>query len=199
MIKNIIFDVGDVLLDYRAAEMLMDYGMTREDALALDDLMFYDPLWHELDLGVMTQEEVIKAYQEKYPEDAETIAWFIENGEQMHVARPKVWEKIRGLKKKGYGIYLLSNYSKELFRKHTKDASFMDDIDGMVVSYQVHMTKPEEGIYRYLLETYQLNAMECIFFDDRAENVDAAKKIGMSSVQITSQEVLLDQIEELLK
>lgn len=45
MIKNLIFDLGDVLMEYRATEMLMDYGLSREEALALDDLMFYDPLW----------------------------------------------------------------------------------------------------------------------------------------------------------
>ena len=67
MIKNLIFDLGDVLMEYRATEMLMDYGLSREEALALDDLMFYDPLWAILDKGTMTNEEVIAGYAKKYP------------------------------------------------------------------------------------------------------------------------------------
>ena len=61
MIKNLIFDLGDVLMEYRATEMLMDYGLSREEALALDDLMFYDPLWAILDKGAMTNEEISQA------------------------------------------------------------------------------------------------------------------------------------------
>ena len=94
MIKNLIFDLGDVLMEYRATEMLMDYGLSREEALALDDLMFYDPLWAILDKGTMTNEEVIAGYAKKYPKHADAIGWFIRHGEYMHVPRPKVWKRV---------------------------------------------------------------------------------------------------------
>lgn len=190
-IKNIIFDVGDVLMSYRATEMLMDFGMTKEEALALDDLMFYDPLWGILDLGTMTNEAVIAEYARKYPEHAEAITWFITHGEYMHVPRPAVWQRVHMLKEKGYGIYLLSNYSEDLFTKHTKDASFMKEIDGKVVSYEIHIAKPDPEIYRYLLKKYELKAEECIFFDDREENVQGAIKEGIMATRITSEEQLL--------
>ena len=98
MIKNLIFDLGDVLMEYRATEMLMDYGLSREEALALDDLMFYDPLWAILDKGTMTNEEVIAGYAKKYPKHADAIGWFIRHGEYMHVPRPKVWKRVHELK-----------------------------------------------------------------------------------------------------
>ncbi len=191
MIKNIIFDVGDVLFDYRPVEMLMEIGVSREEALRLDDEMFYDPLWRILDMGTMSQEKVIAEYGRRYPDDAEEIAWFITHGERMHVARPQVWKRVHQLKEKGYRIYLLSNYSEDLFHKHTKGASFMEDLDGMVVSYQIHMAKPDRGIYQYLFHKYALKPEECVFYDDREENVKAAIQQGMESVQITSQEQLL--------
>lgn len=117
MIKNLIFDLGDVLMEYRATEMLMDYGLSREEALALDDLMFYDPLWAILDKGTMTNEEVIAGYAKKYPKHADAIGWFIRHGEYMHVPRPKVWKRVHELKEKGYRIYLLSNYSERFLSK----------------------------------------------------------------------------------
>lgn len=196
--KNIIFDVGDVLFDYRPIEMFMEIGISPEEASRLDDEMFFDPLWHILDLGTLSEEEVIVEYEKKYPDDAKEIRWFIEHGEKMHVARPKVWERVHRLKEAGYGIYLLSNYSENLFRKHTDGASFMNDIDGMVVSYQIHIAKPDDGIYQYLFKKYQLNPAECIFFDDRQENVDGAIRNGMDSVRITSQEQLLELLDEIL-
>lgn len=156
--KNIIFDVGDVLLEYRWKDMLVqDYGMTEERAVQIGKSMFDDPLWSGLDLG-NPLEETICRYKKKYPEYAKEIRWFLTHGEYMHVKRPEVWEKVHELKKAGYGIYLLSNYSEDLFTKHTKGASFLNDIDGKVVSYQIHEIKPNSKIYLYLLDKYNLKA-----------------------------------------
>jgi putative hydrolase of the HAD superfamily len=198
MVKNLIFDVGDVLLEYRWLDMMMDYGMTREKALKLGSEVFDNPYWTILDLGTLSQEQVIEGYRMIYPEHAEMIAWFITHGELMYVKRPQVWERVHQLKKAGYSIYILSNYSEELFRKHTKEATFLKDLDGGVISYQVHMTKPDRRIYQYLLDRYQLKAEECIFFDDKKENTQAAKELGICAETITSQEQLLNLLDERL-
>ena len=196
--RNIIFDVGDVLLEYRWKDMLVqDYGMTEERAVQVGKSMFDDPLWIGLDLG-NSLEETICRYEEKYPEFGKEIRWFLTHGEYMHVNRPAVWEKVHELKKAGYDIYLLSNYSQDLFTKHTKGASFLNDIDGKVVSYQIHAIKPEPEIYLYLLKKYNLKAEECLFFDDRAQNVEGAEKLGIQAIRVESQQQLLGKLEKLL-
>lgn len=198
MIKNIILDIGDVLLEYRWHDMLTDYGLTDEDAEKVGNLMFNDNLWHEFDLAVMTHDEIVRQYMENYPEYADTMQWFMTHGEFMHVKREDVWEKVHKLKEKGYGIYILSNYSEELFNKHTNDASFIGIADGIVVSYQIHLTKPDEKIYRYLLDKYNLKAKECLFFDDRQENTEGAMKLGINAITVTSKEMLLEELDKLL-
>lgn len=198
MIKNIIFDVGDVLLEYRWKDMLKDYGLPDDEAYKVGNLMFNDNLWHEFDLANMTHDEIVGQYLKNYPEYAEVMQWFMTHGELMHVKREDVWEKVHKLKEKGYGIYILSNYSQELFEKHTKDAPFISLADGIVVSYQIHITKPDEKIYRYLLDKYNLKAEECIFFDDREENTEAARKLGIEAITVTSREFLLDVLDKLL-
>lgn len=196
--QNIIFDVGDVLLEYRWKDMLVeDYGMTEERAVQIGKSMFDDPLWSGLDLG-NPLEETICRYEKKYPEYAKEIRWFLTHGEKMHVKRPEVWEKVHELKKAGYGIYLLSNYSEDLFNKHTKGASFLDDIDGKVVSYEIQKIKPDPQIYLYLLEKYQLNAEECLFFDDREQNTEGAEKVGIPAITVCSQKQLLMELEKIL-
>ena len=198
MIKNIIFDAGDVLLEYRWKDMLKDYGLPDDEAYKVGNLMFNDNLWHEFDLANMTRDEIVGQYLKNYPDYAEVMQWFMTHGELMHVKREDVWEKAQKLKEKGYGIYILSNYSQELFEKHTKDAPFISLADGVVVSYQIHITKPDEKIYRYLLDKYNLKAEECIFFDDREENTEAARKLGIEAITVTSKEFLLDELDKLL-
>lgn len=199
MIKNIILDIGDVLLEYRWHDMLTDYGLTDEDAEKVGTLMFSDNLWHELDLAVMTYDEIVRQYTDNYPEYADTIQWFLSHGEFMHVKREDVWEKVHKLKEKGYKIYILSNYSENLFTKHTSDAPFIELADGVVVSYQIHLTKPDERIYRYLLDKYNLKAEECLFFDDRQENTEGAIKLGINAITVTSKELLLEELDKILE
>ncbi len=198
MIKNIIFDVGEVLLGYRWKEMLMDYGLKESEAIRVGNLIFNDNLWTQLDMQSEPTESIIKKYELKYPDEAVVIRWFIEHGELMQVKRYDVWDKVHTLKQAGYKIYLLSNYSKDLFEKHTKDAVFLNDIDGMVVSYQIHKIKPDPDIYRYLLQKYSLKAEECIFFDDRNDNTVAAQKLGIQAVTVESKDVLMKNIDMLL-
>ena len=199
-IKNLIFDVGNVLLEYRWQEMFMDHGLTAEETLELGEKIFQNDIWEkDMDGGNITAEQAIEKYAEQYPEDKENIAWFIHNAELMVVNRPEIWEKVHILKEKGYGIYILSNYSKELFEMHTKGASFLSILDGGIVSYQLHLLKPDEAIYRALTEKYSLNKEECIFLDDRLENVEASEAFGIHAVQVTSRDMLNEFLDEMIQ
>lgn len=198
MIKNLIFDVGNVLIEYRWNQMLLDYGLSEEEAAIAGPLFFEHETWKELDLGNMPVEDVIVLYEKQLPEYAGLIRWFLTHLELMPIPRPDVWEKVHALKEKGYKIYLLSNYNEDFFRIHTEGASFLEDIDGKVVSYEIHKIKPYPEIYQYLLDKYELSAQECVFFDDRAENTQTAEKLGMKTYTITSKEYLLDVLDDFL-
>lgn len=201
MIRNLIFDVGDVLVEYRWFEMLTrDYGLSEAEAKRIGEEMFDNEIWVQgLDGGRLSLEEAIHQYELKYPDDVDVMGWFLGNGEQMAVKRPEVWEKVVGLKQKGYKIYILSNYSDELFHQHTEGASFLDVLDGGVVSCQVKEIKPNRRIYEILLERYDLDPTECLFFDDRADNVEAARNLGFEAIQVTSQEMLNDTLKKMLE
>lgn len=198
-IRNVVFDVGNVLIGFRSMEMLRDHGLDEEKSEEFARCIFMDPLWKEFDLENMSFEEVVRAYMDKYPKLAADVRWLMDHSELMAVPRPDVWEKVHRLKKAGYRLFILSNYSSVFFVKHTQGATFLEDMDGKVISCELHVIKPDEGIYRALLNRYGLKADECIFFDDLAENVDAAIRIGMQSVQIRSKEQLLGELDRLLK
>ncbi len=198
MIKNLIFDVGNVLIEYRWNQMLLDYGLSKEEAAVAGPLFFEHETWKELDLGNMPVEDVIVLYEKQLPQYAGLIRWFLTHLELMPIPRPDVWEKVHALKEKGYKIYLLSNYNEDFFRVHTQDAAFLQDIDGKVVSYEIHKIKPYPEIYQYLLDKYNLNPQECVFFDDRPENTQTAEELGMKTYTITSKEYLLRVLDEFL-
>lgn len=198
--KNIIFDVGNILLGYRWKEMLLEHGLDEERAKRIGRGIFDSPHWAEFDAGQISMKELADAFSEEHPDLEEDARWFLGHAELMRVERPEVWELVKKLKEKGYHIYLLSNYSEELFTIHTKGTPFMELIDGAVVSYQIHELKPEPPIYEYLLEKYRLKREECLFFDDRPENTEAARKLGIAAVTIRggSEELLKEEIVKLL-
>ncbi len=182
--ENVILDIGDVLFLYRWKECIMDYGVSAEEAQRIGDEIFEGAhgLWGEWDLGTYSVDELDARYREEYPEDADIISFFLHHGEYMHKPRPAVWKMVHEVKQAGYKIYLLSNYSEELFNKHTQYADFLRDIDGKIVSYEHGVKKPDPRIYQILFETYHLDPAECIFFDDRRENCDAAIAEGMDAI-----------------
>lgn len=190
-IKNLVFDVGNVLFSYRWNEMLMDHGLSEAESKRVGEEIFGAEMWAEkFDRGIYGPSRLVEEYGKLYPKDKEDIQWFLDNADQMHIRREEVWRLVRILKQQGYRIYLLSNYSEYLFKIHTKDAPFMEDLDGQVVSYEPHFIKPEREIYQYLMDKYHLKPEECLFFDDRLENVEASHAFGMDAICVTSQRLL---------
>lgn len=196
--KNLIFDVGGVLLSYRWMELIMETIIDRDEAERFANRLFNDPLWLEFDVELRPFDDVVEDYVRKYPEDEEHIRYVLGHLERMPLSRERVWERIHELKKAGYRIYLLSNYSSRMFHIHTDGLPFLDDLDGHIISYEVHRLKPDKEIYEALFERYSLNPGECIFFDDRQENVDGGRKCGMEGRVIYSEETLLGYLERLL-
>ncbi|MCR5475781.1 MAG: HAD family phosphatase [Lachnospiraceae bacterium] len=198
MIKNLIFDVGGVLIGYRWKEMLMeDFGLSDDKAEEVGQRIFEDPIWRDFDRGVVHIDKLVGHYCTLYPEDADIFRRVFYGNDRMATEREAVWEKMEELKKKGYNIYILSNYSEYLFKKHTDPLPFRNLLDGGVVSYQAGAIKPEAEIYTHLLKKYGLDPEECIFFDDIEANVEAARNIGITSRHITSEEALLKELESL--
>ena len=91
MIQTIIFDVGEVLLEYRWLEMLTDYGLSEADASVIGKTIFADPLWDELDLGIRSRTDIIQDFEQKYPQYKKEISWFLNHGEYMHVPTARRW------------------------------------------------------------------------------------------------------------
>ena len=193
--KNLVLDVGNVLMTYRWKDMLLDFGLSEENALRIGSYCFGSPLWNEMDRGLCLEKEVMEILMKRNPGDAEALHYFFTHAEEMVVPRPAVWEAVNQLKDQGMEVYLLSNYSERFFYKQLTQTTVLPIVDGMVVSFQVHYLKPEKEIYQILLDRYHLKRNESIFFDDRAENVEMSNLLGMDAIQVLSEEQLLQDLK----
>jgi putative hydrolase of the HAD superfamily len=184
MIKNVIFDVGGVLVDFRWRALMDDLGLPHERQDEFEKKVFGSKWWGELDRGVLDEEYVVDKIRENNKEHINEFELVWANQVDLVATYDYVNNWIDSLKAKGLKIYLLSNYPKSIFSLHEEKGkfTFIDKIDGRVVSGFVGMVKPDAEIYELLMKKYGLNAKECVFIDDRAENIKAAKALGMEGI-----------------
>lgn len=197
MYKNIVFDVGKVLLSYRWAGALEDAGVPKEVACDLAPELFDKPLWQELDYGIRPYFDIVEDFGKAYPEYKEELRRYFTDVEKLPIPREKVWNEVKRLKEKGYKLYILSNYSEYMFKKHTSMFPFIEYMDGVLVSYMDNLCKPDEKIYRTLFERFKINPKESIFFDDRPENTEKSRELGMDAITVTDEEFLVEELKKL--
>lgn len=180
MIKNIIFDMGNVLLRYDPEVCLNRFVKREEDRALIRRELFEGPEWVQGDLGHITDEQRFDGVSRRVPQELHTE--LRQCAEQWHMCMEPVHgakEFCAYAKEQGYRLYVLSNASSSFYQYFPRFAPF-EYFDGLVVSCDIHIVKPDIRIYRYLLETYGLAPEECFFIDDMAANVEGAQKAGIS-------------------
>ena len=184
-IKHLIFDMGNVLMRYDPEIPLKKFVKTEKARNLIRRELFEGPEWVEADRGMISEEEmyesVARRIPEKYHEELKKCVY-----EWIICMKPleKSVKLCEDARKWGYQTYVLSNAAQSFYEYFPKFYR-MEDFDGVVVSSDVHLIKPDVRIYAYLLEKYHLNPEECLFLDDREDNVEAARKAGMQSMLFT--------------
>lgn len=180
MLKNIIFDMGRVLIEFDPLYFIRREGVTdpKETELLLHNV-FQNLLWHNMDEGKLDEAEMCKKVRDIIPEHLYPIAVrLISKWWDPIVPVTGMKEFVKKCKDAGYGIYLLSNAS-VMQKTYWPSIPGSEYFDGGVVSAYELTVKPEKRIYEILLDRYQLNAEECLFIDDLQRNIDGAAAVGI--------------------
>lgn len=200
MIKNLVFDFGNVLIEWNPAKILAAF-VKEEDRKRVEAAIFDSGLWAQTDTGQLTLEAAIQAAQtlldSSYSATVEAIFthWY-ETVDVYHQLQEKIFEWAQ----LGYGIYILSTTSEIFYAVENAGLLPMTKVlTGKILSYEVGFAKPDKSIYQKLLTQYALHANQCVFIDDLQINLDAAKSLEFETILATSEQQNIIAIEELLK
>ncbi|MDY5021292.1 MAG: HAD family phosphatase [Blautia sp.] len=181
-VKNIIFDVGNVLVKYDWQGYLKSFGFPEEKYNRIARATFCNESWNERDKGLLSEEEYEAMFIANAPEYAEDIREVMRRSPECIHPQPYAKTWVQYLKNQGYGIYILSNYSTYMLEHNRPDMKFLEFADGEIFSCNVGEIKPHAAIYRLLLERFSLDPSQCVFLDDRVENCEAARKQGIKAI-----------------
>ena len=182
MIKNIVFDVGNVLVSFNPLQYLESFKLDEDVKDDIMEAIFKSKEWIELDRGTLTEDEAVEMFCSSRKEHSEAIKAIMENWMSMLTPMEESISILKELKTKEYRIYILSNYHEKSFKYINENNEFFRLVDGKVVSSEVKLLKPEKEIYEELLSKYSLKPEECLFIDDTLVNVQAAREIGIKGV-----------------
>jgi putative hydrolase of the HAD superfamily len=197
MIKNIIFDVGRVLVEVNWLQVMKDLGFDGETLERVSKATVFSPAWLEYDASVLPYEELLKKFIANDPEMKEQILLFMEHEQDAIREFSYANEWVKSFKDKGYGCYILSNYPKRTFEISMGERSFEEHMDGAIYSWQVKVSKPNREIYEILLDRYGLKAEECLFMDDTARNLEVAKEFGIHTILFTDKEEAEEELKKI--
>lgn len=183
MIRNIIFDFGNVLVDFDVKRIAKTFGTAEEDMELILRRVFQTSTWTALDRGTVTHEEAEKAMCRNVPERLHGIVHNIlyKWPDYAMFPMPGMAELVRELKTLGYGIYLLSNATVQQ-AEYFSGVPGSECFDGRITSGEWKYLKPERELYEALFDTYKLDPAECIFIDDVPGNIEAGERVGMRGI-----------------
>ncbi len=197
MIRNIVFDIGNVLVAFRWREYFAEFGYSQDIYDRLCKATAMSPVWNEYDRGIWTEEEVLQGFIANDPEIEPQIRETLSSLKGLLVMYDYAVDWVKDLKQKGYGVYYLSNYSVPAYRDCESELAFLPYMDGGILSYREKVIKPDPAIYNLLLERYGLKAEECVFLDDTEKNIKGAHGVGMHGIVVKNREQAIEELRKL--
>ena len=181
MIKNIVFDFGQVLVRFDPDYMTGKYIEAKDDLRLVSDIVFDRLYWDKLDSGDITDDQVVEAVKKRLPERLWEAAEKIYRNWIYNI--PEI-EGMREIVERLYNnpdinLFLLSNISKG-FAEHKNEIPILKYFDNCIFSAVCGHTKPNRDIYEYLCDTYSLTPCETLFIDDNVNNINGAKEFGIN-------------------
>lgn len=199
MIRNIVFDIGNVLAGFVWQKFYRSFGFSDEIYEKLADATVRSSFWNEMDRGKLTDDQLLEGFIKNDPSIEKEIRQVFESVTDMIERYDYAIPWLKELKGRGYRVYYISNFAHKAHVECEKALDFLGEMDGGILSYQDKLIKPDPEIYRLLCERYGLKAGECVFIDDTQKNVCAAQKEGMEGIVFHTLEQTKDELGRLLQ
>ena len=177
MIKNVVFDVGKVLVEFDWQGCFDTLNFSPEAYEKVAHATVLSELWNEFDRGRMPEEDILEGFLKKAPDCEPEIMRFWNNIGNSIKRYDYAFAWIRKLREQGYRVYLLSNYPRRLYFQSMEELAFVEEVDGAVFSYEVQSVKPEP--------------------DDNRANIIAANQLGMATIHFHTKSQAEEELRSL--
>ena len=182
MIRHIVFDMGQVLVQFSAGLFSERLRLSAEDAELIRREVLTTVEWVRMDRGTISDDDALARMCARLPQRLhDTAAYLVRRWNDPIVPVPGMADVARDLKAAGYDLYLLSNAAT---RQHTywHDIPGSEYFSGTFISADHHLLKPEDAIYQAFFQKFGLKPEECLFIDDSAPNIEALENAGMAGI-----------------
>jgi len=181
-VRNVIFDLGGVVFDWNPDHIVSRVQPVPELRAALKEALFGHADWRLFDRGTLTEPELIQRLQLRLSPTQPKVEAILDAVRNSLVEKPETLELMRTLQERGTPLYCLSNMPASIYAHLRQRHSFWDVFNGIVISGEVQLMKPEPEVFLHLLEKYNLRAAETVFIDDLPANIEAARQVGLRTV-----------------
>lgn len=197
MIRNVVFDLGGVLITWRPDEIAASFYADPALRAALHEHVLRHPDWLEMDRGTYDEIELARRFAARMGRPLAEMAALFEHVRSHLRPIPETIALLDGLRARGLSLYALSNIAVPMFR-HIEPYDFFRSFHGVVVSADVRLVKPDSAIFEHLAERFGLALDESVFVDDLPANVEAARRLGMAAIRFESAAQCARELERLL-
>ena len=182
MVRNVIFDLGGVVLDWNPDQLIARFQPQVALQAAFKASLFGHADWRAFDRGGLTEPELIDRLMARLRMPRSDVLGLLDATRHSLVEKPDTVKLIRELQRRQVPLYCLSNMPAAMYLHLQRQHTFWDAFRGIVISGEVKLMKPEPEVFEHLLKTFDLQATESVFIDDVLVNVEAARQLGIHAI-----------------
>lgn len=195
-IKNIVFDVGNVLVIWDPTHIIETYFPEMASPEALANEIFKHPTWYALNMGQITEAEAIAQHAKRLRLPVSELEGIMAHAKTSLILIEGSLNILKRAHEANYALYALTDNTHDILAHLKERYDFFNLFEGIVSSAEVGQVKPHPEIYHHLLNTYQLDPAETVFIDDLHRNISGAKAVGMDGFVFKDPEQCLDEFEK---
>ena len=196
-INSVVFDLGNVLIDWDPRYLYRKLFQNDDEVeWFLENICDYD--WNlKHDSGQLFSKGILEK-SKKFPDYSDHInAWYQRWEEMLGGPIDESVKVLSELKEKGVSLYIVSNWSAETYPIAEERFDFLSWFDGKIISGEVGIVKPDQEIYKLLINRYDLNPHQTLFIDDKEENIKSAELLGINGIHFQNASILREDLQML--
>jgi putative hydrolase of the HAD superfamily len=198
MIRNVVFDLGGVLITWRPQEIIDAFYTNAALRAALREHVFDHADWFEMDRGTLDELALVPRFAGRMGRSESEMAALLDRVRDSLLPMPASIELATRLRARGLKLYALSNISPRMFGHLESRYDFFELFEGIVTSGAINLMKPDPQIYQHLVQRFAIAAAETVFIDDMPRNVESARRLGIAAIQFENVEQCSRELEALL-